>query len=442
MAEVVRVSGLARQVRRWAEGVGPGPRAWLVDGALVVGQLAIAILLGAEPPPGPWHPLDVLGALLVALTVLPLAVRRRWPWGALGACCAAWTALIAAGYWPVIGCYGPILAVYTVAACRGARGAAGAVLLTASAWVYAGFTTPHSSMKSVLVQAAVVPAVVAFVGLQSHRLQDRNRRLEELTVLLRREQLARAENAVAAERLRIARELHDVVAHHLSVVSVQSGLATYVFDNDPPTAREALGAIALASTEALEEMRGLLQLLRARPDTVKGPEPSGAGRTVSASPPPGLSRLAELVERVRSAGLSARLLETGQQRPLTEGVELCAYRIVQEALTNTLKHAGSTDVVVTLHYGPALLVGRIVDDGPRRGGIASPRPEPLPGTRQGLIGMHERVRIHGGTLHAEPRRSGGFEVIFTLPATAPGRRGPGPVHQADGGADDDQDCDS
>jgi signal transduction histidine kinase len=416
-----------------------------VDGSLTVGLLTVSLLLGHQPPAAPWRALDGTGYLLAVLAVLPVLLRRTAPWSVLLASFAAWTALIALGFWPVVGVYGPLLAVYSTAACRGRPGAVAGVSLLAGIWIFAGLVTPGSDMRAVVSQAVVVPPAFGLFGLQACRLADRNRRLAQLTEQLHRERAAHAEHAVTTERLRIARELHDVVAHHLSVVSVQSGLASYVFDADPPTARAALTTITQTSAEALEEMRSMLQVLRLGQNPAHGSAVTGGseasdgervpGASVSRTaadaeqdgdggqplrPLPALVRLPELIERLGAAGMEIRFSVSGMQRPLPPGVELCAYRIIQEALTNTLKHAGPTGVDVALHYGPVLLVGRVIDDGPRSpagpgAAWALARPT-VPGSGNGLIGMHERVRIYGGTLRAEPRPQGGFEVVFTLPS--------------------------
>jgi signal transduction histidine kinase len=427
-ARVIR----ARAGWQWT-GFGAAPtentgRRWLVDIALAAGLLTVALLLGNQggKSSAPWRALDLRGEVLTALTVLPVAARRRAPEVALAACCGAWVVLVDADYWPVLGAYGPMLAQYSVAAARGRAGALVGALALAAVWVFGGWLAPHTSaiMAAVVAQAIVIPAVLAAFGLQACRLGQRNRQLALLTAQLDREQAARAQHAVTTERLRIARELHDVVAHHLSVVSVQTGLASYVFDADPDTARHALQSVAQASGEALEEMRTLLHLLRTStdcgedaPDAGTGPEgPTGGA---SLRPAPALSRIAELVARMRTVGVDAYLSVSGNQRPLAQRVELSAYRIVQEALTNTLKHAGPTRADVSLHFGSEQLAGRIVDAGPAATaapGSHVPGKAGIPGSGNGLIGMHERVRMLGGTVRAGRCADGGFEVVFTLPA--------------------------
>ena len=204
-----------------------------------------------------------------------------------------------------------------------------------------------------------------------------------------------------AERVRIARGLHDVVAHHMSVISVQAGLARYVLSSDPATTGRALDTIVDTSHEALEEMRRMLALLRV-PDADQHSE----GRTHD--PAPGLARLDELVERVRSAGVPVRVVVAGPPSPLSSGADLCAYRIVQESLTNVLKHARGAEVVVRLDYRePEELTIQVSDNGP---GVS-----PGPVTGHGLVGMGERAGLYGGSVQAGPGPEGGFVVTLTLP---------------------------
>ena len=257
-------------------------------------------------------------------------------------------------------------------------------------------------------------------------LNERTIRLEVLSRQLTAEQGARARRAVIDERMRIAQELHDVVAHHMSVISIQASLAGYVFTSDPGTARAALRTVEETSHEALEETRRLLAVLR--------PEAEGADGDAPHAPAPGLDRVTEVVDRVRAAGVPVQLSVTGQQRPLPPGIELCAYRVVQEALTNVLRHARPATATVRVEYRSRHLSVQVIDDGPAR--PAGPYPSPtgqsptcrsligqsptsrsLTGqspTGQGLNGMRERARLYGGSLSAGPGTHGGFEVQLML----------------------------
>lgn len=389
----------------------------LYDTALTIGLLSVALLVPLSQPAKPWRHMDLLGQLLITLSTAPTLWRRSAPWPVLIATCAGCMAVEACGYWPVVGTYGPILAIYSLAAYRGQRAGAWGALVVGAVWLYGGIVTRDSSMLATTVQAIVVPAVLVVFGLQAYRLTGRNIRLAELTEQLHQEQAARAEYAVTAERLRIARELHDVVAHHLSVVSIQAGLASYVFDTDPPTAQQALGAVVATSNEALQEMRSVLHLLRgggrtSTPGSAK--DAPGDGRT------PKLADLDALIERVGGAGVDVRLELTGARRQLGEGTEFAVYRIVQEALTNVLKHVGpAATAEVALHFGAECLEGRITNTAavsePGSGSVNAKETE-LRGSGDGLIGMRERARMLGGTLTARPLAHGGFEVEFTVPA--------------------------
>jgi signal transduction histidine kinase len=229
----------------------------------------------------------------------------------------------------------------------------------------------------------------------------------ELTEQLHQGREERARAAVMEERVRIARELHDVVAHHMSVISVHAGLGRYVLASDPGAAGAALDTIAGTSREAMNEMRRLLAVLRVA--TAKLTADGG-----SDEPAPGLARLDDLVERVRAARVSVDVTVTGTAVALPSGADLCVYRVVQEALTNVLKHAASARTTVSLDYRPDALVVRVSDDGP---GLSLAPADRAPG--HGLVGMRERAGLYGGTLSTGPGPDGGFAVTLALPIPAP-----------------------
>ncbi len=246
-------------------------------------------------------------------------------------------------------------------------------------------------------------------------------------------QLEAASRAVSEERLRIARELHDVVAHSMSVIAVQAGYGQYVIDASPDDARDALGAIQATSREALEEMRRMLGVLRQ--DEPSGPLEDPADLLASHSvrggerespaplaPAPGLAGLDRLLERTRGAGVRVSSQIEGPARPAPAGVDLSAYRIIQEALTNVVRHAGTgAACTVSLSYAEAGLSLRVADDGGGAGGSGAFGPAPdieAAGTGHGLIGMRERVHLCGGTFSAGPLPGGGFAVTAALPLPA------------------------
>jgi signal transduction histidine kinase len=250
--------------------------------------------------------------------------------------------------------------------------------------------------------------------------------LEERAATLERERDAQARAAVAEERTRIARELHDIVAHSLAVMIVQADGATYLLDRDPDTARSAVRTVAETGRQALEEMRRLVGVLRdatAEADSggllsaVEAAAPGDAApgdgaRTVDGRRPAAVGELGSLLDRSRAAGLVVRDTVRGAPADLPAGVNLTVYRVVQESLTNALKHAGSGSCVeLTLDYSTAGEVGvRVVDDGT---GHAIGGPPPSGG--HGLVGMRERVAVYGGSFHAGPRLAGGWEVAVRLP---------------------------
>jgi signal transduction histidine kinase len=246
-----------------------------------------------------------------------------------------------------------------------------------------------------LASNVVSIALPIALGIAVRGLRERERVLAQQAAELRREREENARRAVLDERVRIARELHDVVAHHVSVMGVQAGAARRVMRQQPDKAEEALASIESSSRQAVLELQRLLGILRRD------------GQDDALDPQPDLGRLPELVARAGGDDLAVELRVDGEPRPLPGTVELSAYRVIQEALTNTRKHARATRSTVRVAYGTSALEVEVVDDG--RGGAA-----PAAGGH-GLIGMRERVRLHGGHLRAGPRPGGGFAVQATFP---------------------------
>jgi signal transduction histidine kinase len=223
------------------------------------------------------------------------------------------------------------------------------------------------------------------------------RELREKAARLERDQAEKQKLAVAEERARIAREMHDVVAHNVSVMVVQASAARRMIDRDPDRAREALASVEQTGREALAEMRRMLDVLRAE------------GESAALAPQPSIDELGSLIDLAREAGLAVELEVEGQRRQVSPGVDLSTFRIVQEALTNTLKHAGAAHAHVRLRYSDDEMEVDVIDDG--RGVRAAAQN----GKGQGLVGMRERVAMLGGRLEAGYRANGGFEVRATLP---------------------------
>ncbi|MFJ5309349.1 sensor histidine kinase [Streptomyces sp. NPDC088350] len=247
---------------------------------------------------------------------------------------------------------------------------------------------------------AVVPFALLFGGAWAVGFAVGQRR-RYLHTLLRQER-DRADRQAAAERLRIARELHDGIAHSMSVISVQAGFGRLVIDDRPQDARSALEAIETTGRETLVELRRMLGVLH---DDTDDPDDAGL------APAPKLVDLNRLAEGTRRAGLRIDLAVTGHARPLPPGLEAAAYRIVQEALTNVVKHAGASAAHVTVAYGPGELTLTVTDDGSVR---------PVQGrTGRGLTGMRERLALYGGTLQTGPTTTGGFRVRAGIPVDGP-----------------------
>jgi signal transduction histidine kinase len=247
------------------------------------------------------------------------------------------------------------------------------------------------------VLAVIAPAGV---GVLVRRERDRNRQLEELALYLERERDQRERDAIADERARIARELHDIVSHALSVVAVQADAAQAALEHKPQLAQAPLATIRSSAHQALTEMRRLLGVLRNEFDESER------------EPLPGMAQLPVLVERASAAGVIAEVHVEGQSVSLPPSVDLTCYRILQEALTNAAKHAAGAHVLITLCWRDDLLDIRVRDDGP--GPVGSPSPD-----AHGLVGMRERIRIHGGRFESGAAPGGGFEVRASLPFERP-----------------------
>lgn len=362
----------------------------LGDAVLAVGLAALALLqvlvvLPIASPP--------LGVLIALGSTLPIAWRRRH--AAVAALAGALPWMVPAHGYLLLGYVASAILFYSLTATVGDRLVVTAVVVLAIACsVVAGVQQAVGIGEYVAGVVAVLAP--AGVGLLVRAQRERTRRLEEITVLLERERDQRERAAVAEERARIARELHDLVSHALVVVAVQADAAQAALEHDPVRAGRPLHLIRSSTQEALTEMRRLLGVLRTQPG-----DPDH-------EPAPGLARLPALLERARAAGVEAELVVQGEQRTIVPSVDLTAYRILQEALTNVGKHAGGAAATVTVSWGDRLLDLRVRDHG--QGPVVRPSPD-----AHGLVGMRERVRIHGGELVAGPAAGGGFEVHATLP---------------------------
>lgn len=340
--------------------------------------------------------------LAAAGATLPIAVRRRWPLAVVIAVSAVVAAQEALNGDLLENSFAPVLVlpviVYSVAAwSERPRAVAGLICALVLVWttvaLAAQSTTSDFLFTALLVFGPwLVGRIVAARVELAAELRDKADRLE-------REQEKQAELAVAGERARIARELHDVVAHNVSVMVVQAAAARRMLEHDPAKATEALASVEQTGRSALKEMRRMVGML-GQPD-----------EELALAPQPSVAELDWLIERAREAGLDVDLTIEGEQKRLDSSVDLSAFRIVQEALTNTLKHAGPARAHVKLSYGRNDVVVDVSDDG--RG---LPRPlENGTGPGHGLVGMRERVAMLGGEIHAGYRKDGGFGVHATLP---------------------------
>jgi signal transduction histidine kinase len=346
--------------------------------------------------------LGVVGVTLLALQTLPIAVRRRNPTRILAVTGLATTLYYILKFPDVGGYLGILVAFYTVAANEPRRKALAAAAVTSIGILLSlmGYAASGrlSDWAPNLGSTYLLFGVAWLVGDNLRVRRAYTKELEDRATDLMAEREDRASMAVIEERARIARELHDVVAHYVSVMVVQAAGARRVADKDPAAARGALEAVEAAGRTALAEMRRMLEVLR--------DDDPGMG------PQPGLGELDRLVEQVRSVGLPVELKIEGTACCLPAGMDLAAYRIVQEALTNTVKHGGKADALVTVTYATDTLEIEVIDDG--RGAAAPLLSMGVPGGH-GLIGMKERVALFGGQLSAGPVLTGGYRVFARMP---------------------------
>jgi len=371
--------------------------------ALAIGVLALPEWArGGEP----------LRTTVHVLLIAPLAVRRRWPVAVFAVLMSATFVQITYDVPIDAANLALLVALYTVAtlSSRGdALRAAGvlelAVILAVARWGNGGNGAAPAAFVS--LTGTVTAALVLGLYVRGRRAQLAY--LEGRAARAERDRDQQARLAAAAERTRIARELHDVVAHNLAVMIALADGAAFTADRSPAQAADAMRSVSDTGRQALGEMRRLLGVLRDERDArgaLDGPERRDGG--AERSPQPGLHDLDRLVEQVRSAGLPVTFEVAGRPPALSSGAELTVYRIVQEALTNTLKHAGSdTSVALRLRYVPTGVAVDVEDDGEAAG---PPAPD-----GHGLIGMRERTAAYGGTVDAGPSPVGGWHVRAWVP---------------------------
>ena len=378
---------------------GTGGRICDSDPLLVDGVLAAALALASAVQFAVWPGVQVFpgGAepawklLLIVPGTLAVAVRRRWPF---------WSFLIQGAFAgfaaepPMLGQYAAMLVTaYSMGASPGRRWPQLVALVAGLLALQIAVPTARPPVPPQW-QNLVVATGVWMVGAAIRNWQERSRSLE-------RERAAVAQVAAAAERARIARELHDVVAHGVSLMVVQAGAARRSLEQRPADAAEAIRTVEAGGREALAELRRLLGVLRDEGEAV-----------VPLVPQPGLDDLPAMVDRFAAAGLPVRADVVGERLRLPSDLDLTAYRIVQEALTNALRHSGAAPTSVIVAFGDGDLRIEVLDEG--TGGPGS-----VAGAGRGLVGMRERVAAFGGELEVGPRAEGGFAVRARLPVDRP-----------------------
>jgi signal transduction histidine kinase len=385
---------------------------WVADGVIAVGlfllslgtlrqfdELGLTEQFGRAP--------DALGTLLIALQCLPLTFRRRFPVTVTLVVLVGFVVDRGLDYPSTLAWLATLVAIHAVGSELSARRSA--VVGYGIIGVVTAYTLLGASLRDTIgiesaLSTALAGVVALYLGREVHQGRERSRLAEERAESAERQREERARRAVADERARIARELHDVVAHQLALMTLQAeGAARLAATDDAdPRVRQALTTISDAGREGLEEMRRMVGLLRAPADD----DPL--------EPQPGLDRLPALAEHFEGSGLPVTVAVVGQPRRLPGGVELSAYRIVQESLTNALRHGGpDVHAEITVEYRPDAVDVTVTDDGRgvTAGGDAS-------GGGHGIIGMRERAALLEGKLDAGPRTGGGFRVRAILPTTS------------------------
>lgn len=375
--------------------------------AIAVAVTVIAGTLLGLNGPGDSGRLDALGWLLILAASAALYVRRRHP-----VATAVFTLVVCLLYYPLNSVDGPVLltfivALYTVAA-EGQLTAA--VVLGVATMLAVSVDTVLSGPRHVdniamFMLAGWLVAVIAVGGVKRGRFAYL-REVEQRAIAAEHGREAEARRRATEERLRIARELHDTLGHNISLINVQAGAALHSIKKDPGQAEEALGAIKQTSKDALRELRSTLGVLRS------------VDEEASTAPAPGLARLNDLVDRANAAGLVARTEIEGEPQPVPPQVDLAAYRIIQEALTNVTRHAAATTTVVRIRYRRDDVCVQVDDDGKALDGAGpgdgpSTTEDDSPGS--GIRGMDERARALGGELTAASLPGGGFRVRARLP---------------------------
>ena len=391
--DAMSVTAITERLRRL-----PAPVVDAGLGVAVAVASVAAVQVASEPDS---RPPDALAYLIMVLPGALVPARRRWPLGVLlvsSGILLVYYGLDYPGVSPAV----PLgVALYTAGAAGYLRWGLLGTLLFIAGGVQAGIRNhePALELLTIFLQQASLMVAVLLLGDAVHARRRWQAEVRERLARVEADREREAERRVEQERLRIARELHDVMAHTIAVVTVQAGVAADVLADDPDQARAALITIRSASREAMAELKATVGVLRA-----------AEGDEAPRAPSPGHGQLVGLFETARDAGLRVTAAVSGEPRPLPALVDLTAYRIVQESLTNVRRHSGAATATVTLQYEPADVVIEV--DAAGRGPAATDGR-----TGYGLAGMAERSAAVGGNLEAGRRPGGGFRVTARLPAT-------------------------
>jgi signal transduction histidine kinase len=378
-------------------------RSWVIDAVMAAAVISVEVYVSEEAarwghraahhaPPG------TLACVLLALGGAALIARRRYPVGVLVATLvsAIWAAALGATVvWLAV-----VVAFFTAVLARQRAAAIGSLIIGYIASVWPPWRIGQAGHTTVTFALGLAAGLI-FLLVIAELIRIRSQRGAALEQS-RTEELRRR---ASEERMRMARDLHDVVAHNIAVINVQANTALHLMDRQPERAAAALATINDVSKQALVELRSVLGVLR----DVDSGGVTGAPR----APAPGLARLGDLVENAAAAGLAVRIEEDGRAAALPADVDLTAYRIIQEALTNSARHSGGSAATVRLGYGDGALLLEVDDDGTP--GPPGPAPALANGSGRGIAGMTERAAALGGTLEAGPRPRGGFGVRAWLP---------------------------
>jgi signal transduction histidine kinase len=393
--------GILKTMQRLIDRIQPAKHgehvpAWLLDMLLGVAVTLVIALVISTDQGGRRNP-DLIAYMFACGFGSLMLLRRRFPVAVLVATMFVLFAYYTLGY-PAIGLAVPVAAALYSAAERGRVRAAivvSAILVVVSTYFRLGEAPVAYLLGYELVSTVTLMAAAIALGDSTRSRRALRAEQEQTARLIEQEHAYRAEQRIQAERMRMARDLHDVIGHSISVISLHADVAREAIGSNDEQARQALAHIRAASSQTMRELRATVKLLRT-------PASEGADRSISS-----LAQLPTLVENATASGLQCDVQIDGQLGDLPATVDAAAYRIIQEALTNVMRHAAATQVCLTIEVEPQTLRLRIADNGRAVRGATTPG--------SGIAGMSERARLLGGTLTARPCSLGGFEVIALLP---------------------------